>query len=63
MFEGTSDPLMAEEWVSVLERIFDFVEATKREKVICVVYMLRKDVRLWWDIAKKGRNTAQMEWI
>ncbi|XP_062103719.1 uncharacterized protein LOC133814821 [Humulus lupulus] len=62
VFEGTLDPLMAEEWVSVLERIFDFVAATKREKVICVVYMLRKDARIWWDIARKGHDIGQMEW-
>ncbi|XP_062113992.1 uncharacterized protein LOC133825004 [Humulus lupulus] len=62
VFEGTSDPLMAEEWVSMLEIIFDFVAATEREKVIWAVYMLRKDVRIWWDIATKGRDVARMEW-
>ncbi|XP_062075534.1 uncharacterized protein LOC133779608 [Humulus lupulus] len=62
VFEGTSDPLMTEEWVSVLERIFDFVVATKREKVICAVYMLRMDTSIWWDIARKGGDVERMEW-
>ncbi|XP_062118780.1 uncharacterized protein LOC133832455 [Humulus lupulus] len=60
-FEGTTDPVVAEEWISILERIFDF-RTTEHENVICTIYMLRKDARIWWDAVKKGHNVAEMEW-
>ena len=63
IFEGSSDPSMAEEWISILERIFDFIGTTEREKVVCATYMLRNDARIWWDATKKGNNVAEMEWL
>ena len=63
IFEGSSDPSMAEEWIIILERIFDFIGTTKRDKVISATYMLRKDACIWWDVAKKGHNVAEMEWL
>ena len=27
-----------------------------------IVYMLRNDVRIWWDAIKKIRDTATMTW-
>ena len=47
VFEGTIDPVVAEEWVSMIEKIFEFVQIEDEEKVKCVVYMLRKDARIW----------------
>ncbi|XP_062114329.1 uncharacterized protein LOC133825393 [Humulus lupulus] len=47
-FEGTADPVVAKEWISILERIFDFIGTTEHENV--------------WDAAKKGHNVAEMEW-
>ena len=28
----------------------------------CVVYMLRKDTRIWWDAVKKTRDVTVMAW-
>ena len=42
-FVGSSDPLEAEEWLSSIETILEFMELSDREKVICASYMLRKD--------------------
>ena len=47
VFEGTIDPAVAEEWVSMIEKIFEFVQIEDEEKVKCAVYMLRKDARIW----------------
>ena len=46
VFEGIVDPAMAEEWVSIIAKIFKFVQIEDEEKVKCVVYMLRKDARI-----------------
>ena len=46
-FVGSSDPLEAEEWLSSIERILEFMELNDHEKVMCASYMLRKDARYW----------------
>ena len=43
VFEGTVDPTMAEEWISMIEKIFDFVQVEDIDRVKCTVYMLRND--------------------
>ena len=58
MFKGTVDPAVAKEWVSMIEKIFEFVQIEHEEKVKCVVYMLRKDARIWWEIVKKDRDVT-----
>ena len=54
--------MVVEEWINILERVFDFIEITENYKVVCAIYMLRKDAHIWWDAAKKGHNVAEMEW-
>ena len=54
IFEGIVDPTMAEEWVSIIEKIFKFAQIKDEEKVKYVVYMLRKDARIWWEVVKKS---------
>ena len=62
VFEGTVDPAVAEEWVSMIEKIFEFVQIEDEEKVKCIVYMLRKDARIWWEAVVKSREVATMTW-
>ena len=47
VFEGTIDPTVAEEWISMIDKIFKFVQIEDEEKVKYAVYMLRKDARIW----------------
>ena len=61
-FVGSSDPLEAEEWLSSIETILEFMELNDREKVMCTSYMLRKDARYWWDSVKLRRNVHAMTW-
>ena len=46
VFEGTIDPVVAEEWINMMEIFFEFVLIEEVDKVNCVVYMLRKDARI-----------------
>ena len=62
MFEGTVDPAMAKEWISMIEKIFEFVQIEDEDKVKCGVYMMRKDTRLWCDAVKKTRDVAPTTW-
>ena len=63
MFEGTVDPTVAKEWISMIEKIFEFVQIEGEDKVKCAVYMLRKDARIWWDAVRKTRDVAVMTWV
>ena len=60
IFEGTVDPTVAEEWVSMIEKIFEVVQIEDKDKVKCVVYMQRKDARIWWEAVMKIRDVAIM---
>ena len=42
LFEGSINPLDAEEWLSTMETILDFMELKDDEKIICAAYVLRK---------------------
>ena len=44
-FEGSTDPLEAEEWLSSMETILDFMELGDMERVIWASYMLKRDAR------------------
>ncbi|KAL5560671.1 hypothetical protein UlMin_036882 [Ulmus minor] len=61
-FVGSSDPLEAEEWLSSIVTILEFMELSDREKVICASYMLRKDARYWWESVKLRKNVHTMTW-
>ncbi|KAL5565158.1 hypothetical protein UlMin_028322 [Ulmus minor] len=61
-FEGSSDPLVAEEWLSSIQTILDFMHLNEREKVLCATYVLKKDARYWWETVKMHRNVQDMTW-
>ena len=44
-FEGSTNPLDTEEWISTMETILDFMELNDDEKIICAAYVLRKEAR------------------
>ena len=46
VFEETVDPAMAEELISMIEKIFKFIQIEDIDKVKCAIYMLRKDARI-----------------
>ena len=61
-FEGSTDPLEAEEWLTSLQIILNFMNLTEQEKVLCTSYMLKKDARYWWETVVLRRNVMAMTW-
>ncbi|KAL5560440.1 hypothetical protein UlMin_036651 [Ulmus minor] len=61
-FEGSSDPLVAEEWISSIQTILDFMHLNERKKVLCATYVLKRDARYWWETVKMRRNVEDMTW-
>ena len=63
VFEGTVDLAVAEERISMIKKIFEFIQIKDVDKVKCAVFMLRKDARIWWDTVKRTRDTTKMTWV
>ena len=61
-FVGSTSFFGAEEWLSTLEIILDFMELKVDEKIICTAYVLREEARYWWDTVKARRNIREMTW-
>ncbi|KAL5545288.1 hypothetical protein UlMin_009072 [Ulmus minor] len=61
-FAGSTDPLEAEEWLSSMETIFEFMRLTDHERVSCASFMLKKDARHWWATVKMTRDVTVMTW-
>ena len=62
LFEGTTNSLEAEDWLSTMETILDFMELRDEEKITCAVHALRKEARYWWDAVKSRRVVQEMTW-
>ncbi|KAI3452725.1 hypothetical protein Pfo_009389 [Paulownia fortunei] len=61
-FNGGSDPMVAEEWVKSLDTIFDYMRIDDAEKVLCAIFLLKKDARTWWEGAKLAVNMEELTW-
>nr|GMN29716.1 hypothetical protein TIFTF001_046371 [Ficus carica]GMN29748.1 hypothetical protein TIFTF001_046373 [Ficus carica] len=61
-FEGTTDPIVADNWLIDIQVILDFMGLTEHEKVLCAFFALKKDARHWWRTVQIRRNVANMDW-
>ncbi|KAL5573891.1 hypothetical protein UlMin_023488 [Ulmus minor] len=61
-FVGSTDPLEAEEWLSSIETILEFMRLTDQERVSCASFMFKKDARHWWSTVKMTRDVTVMTW-
>ncbi|GMN47676.1 hypothetical protein TIFTF001_016847 [Ficus carica] len=44
-FEGTADPIEADNWLMDVQLILDFMRLSEQEKVLCASFVLKKDAR------------------
>ncbi|GMN33520.1 hypothetical protein TIFTF001_048265 [Ficus carica] len=61
-FEGSTNPLEAEEWLTSLQIVLNFMNLTDQEKVFCASYVMKKDARYWWETVQMRRNVLEMTW-
>ncbi|XP_052177504.1 uncharacterized protein LOC127791561 [Diospyros lotus] len=59
-FEGELDPLVAEDWISSIERIFNLINYPDARKVACATFMLQHGARHWWDSTSRSRPQGHM---
>ncbi|GMN63718.1 hypothetical protein TIFTF001_032805 [Ficus carica] len=61
-FEGSTNPIEADNWLIDLQVALNFLRLNDQEKVLCASFMLRKDARLWWETVQIRRDVTQMTW-
>ena len=61
-FEGTMDPIAADNWLIDIQVILDFMRLTEQEKVLCASFALKKDARHWWMTVQMRRDVTTMSW-
>ncbi|CAI9782277.1 unnamed protein product [Fraxinus pennsylvanica] len=49
IFDGTIEPMKAEEWVRTTENVFKYSRVPDTENVNCDAFMLRGSAGFWWD--------------
>ncbi|KAF7112781.1 hypothetical protein RHSIM_RhsimUnG0193500 [Rhododendron simsii] len=60
MFHGGIDLIKANEWLESVEKIFQVMTCTDREKVALAAYNLIGEARRWWNLVSKAE--PRMEW-
>ena len=48
-FAGEPDPVIAEQWVMEIKRLFKVSPCTEQQKVLCATHLLIKDAYEWWE--------------
>ncbi|XP_042042696.1 uncharacterized protein LOC121787917, partial [Salvia splendens] len=61
VFNGLGNPAAAETWVRAIERIFDFLRCTDRERLSCVKFQLVESADFWWEARRKVMTREQLE--
>ncbi|XP_062118967.1 uncharacterized protein LOC133832669 [Humulus lupulus] len=61
-FEGKTDPMVEEDWLRLVEAIFDHMELNDRQRISCAAHLLKLEARIWWDVVKQTRGLNTMTW-
>ncbi|XP_073057222.1 uncharacterized protein [Primulina eburnea] len=61
-FEGSTDPMVALEWVKAVEAIYDYLQFDDKDRVSCAIFLLTKMARIWWDATNILVNVSTLNW-
>ena len=61
-FDGGADPTEAEQWMSMIKIVLDFMGLVGNDRVKCATYTFRKDARTWWDVITQTRDITSVTW-
>ncbi|KAA0036143.1 reverse transcriptase [Cucumis melo var. makuwa] len=59
VFEGSTDPADAENWIKILEKCFDVMNFPKKRKVRLATFLLQKEAEGWWKSILARRSDAR----
>ncbi|XP_074314487.1 uncharacterized protein LOC141649704 [Silene latifolia] len=61
-YNGKVDPVVFEDWVRGMDKLFEAVNCPDKWKVGFVVYYLVGQADLWWETVKEKRNEEGFGW-
>ncbi|RVX07590.1 hypothetical protein CK203_025146 [Vitis vinifera] len=53
-FSGTLDPTEAEVWILKIEKFFDVIDCSEKQKASCAAFMLDKEANHWWRVVDRA---------
>ncbi|KAA0048700.1 retrotransposon protein [Cucumis melo var. makuwa] len=63
VFEGSTDPADAENWLNMLEKCFDVMNCPEEGKVRLATFLLQKEAGRWWKSILARRSDAHaLDW-
>ncbi|KAA0060867.1 uncharacterized protein E6C27_scaffold7015G00050 [Cucumis melo var. makuwa] len=63
VFEGSTDPADAENWLNMLEKCFDVMNCPQERKVRLATFLLQKEAEGWWKSKLARRSDARaLDW-
>ncbi|KAI3928031.1 hypothetical protein MKW98_023632 [Papaver atlanticum] len=61
--KGSPDPLVAEDWMDKIEKIFTLLDVNDEDKLNLSVYKLEGEATRWWDMNRRSRNDDLFIWV
>ena len=59
VFEGSTDPADAENWLNMLEKCFNVMNCPEERKVRLATFLLQKEAEGWWKSILARRSDAR----
>ncbi|XP_031286440.1 uncharacterized protein LOC116145148 [Pistacia vera] len=61
-FCGTNDPVVAEQWIKLVEKATALFPMTDQKKIRYATYLLRGDAMTWWELMEQTQDTTTLTW-
>ncbi|XP_060961016.1 uncharacterized protein LOC133031515 [Cannabis sativa] len=62
VFLGGPDVLKAEQWLTVIEKILNFMGVAGNDRVACATFQFQEDALIWWEMVSLTRDVTRMTW-
>ncbi|XP_026433783.1 uncharacterized protein LOC113331270 [Papaver somniferum] len=62
-FKDSPDPLVVEDWIDKIEKIFTLLNVNDEDKLNLAVYKLENEATRWWDMTLRSRNDGLFNWV
>ncbi|KAI3855002.1 hypothetical protein MKW92_053370 [Papaver armeniacum] len=62
-FKGSPDPLVSEDWIDKIEKIFTLFDVNDEDKLNLAVYKLESEATRWWELTRRSKNDGLFTWV
>ena len=62
VFLGGPDVIKAEQWLTVITKILNFMGVTGNDRMVCATFQFQEDALVWWDMVSQIHDVTTMTW-